>query len=163
MVKRLKRSGNYQRYDDIIQEKLTQGIIEPAPQKATEKEFYIPHKGVVKEAAESTKLRIVYDASARESNSQPSLNDCLNPGPPLQNQLWNILVRSRFHQILLTGDIEKAFLQVRIKEQERDALRFHWKANVSDVVVTYRFTRALFGLTCSPFLLGGVLNVHIDS
>lgn len=75
--------------------------------------------------AESTKLRIVYDASARESNNQPPLNDCLNPGPPLQNRLWDILVRSRFYPVLLTGDLKKAFLQIRIKEEERDALRFH--------------------------------------
>ena len=27
----------------------------------------------------------------------------------------------------------------------------------------YWFTRALFGLTCSPFLLGGVLNEHLKS
>jgi hypothetical protein len=26
-----------------------------------------------------------------------------------------------------------------------------------------RFTRALFGLTCSPFLLGGVLKHHLDA
>jgi hypothetical protein len=81
----------------------------------------------------------------------------------LQNLLWSILVRSRFLPILLTGDLEKAFLQVRIKEAERDALRFHWKAPRSDDTVVYRFTRALFGLTCSPFLLNGVLNEHLKS
>ena len=91
------------------------------------------------------------------------MNECLNPGPRLQNFLWSILVRSRFLPILLNGDLEKAFLQVRIKEIERDALRFHWKAPGSDDTVVYRFTRALFGLTCSPFLLNGVLRVHLKS
>ena len=52
---------------------------------------------------------------------------------------------------------------MRIKEDERDSLRFHWKPPGSDVVAIYRFTRALFGLTCSPFLLGGVLNEHLKS
>ena len=100
-----------------------------------------------------------YDASAKESNTQPSLNDCLNPGPTLQNLLWSILVRARFLPVLLTGDLEKAFLQVRIKEKERDALRFHWKSSGSNDTVVYRFTRALFGLTCSPFLR----NEHLKS
>ena len=163
LIKRLKRNGTYQQYDEVIQDQLKQGVIEPALLKPTEKEFNIPHKGVVKSDADTTKLRIVYDASAKESNTQPSLNDCLIPGPPLQSQLWNILVRSRFYPVLLTRDIEKAFPQVRIKEQEHDALRFHWRAPGSDAVDVYRFTRALFGLTCSPFLLGGVLNVYLES
>jgi hypothetical protein len=123
LVKRLRREANYDSYDQIIQDQLQQGVIELAPDEASKKEFYLPHKAVVKREAESTKLRIVYDASAKESNHHPSLNDCLYPGPPLQNLLWSILVKSRFYPVLLTGDLEKAFLQVRIKE-ERDALRF---------------------------------------
>ena len=161
LVRKLTREGNYDRYDDVIREQLDLGIIEPAPIEAKGKQFYLPHKDVIKQSAETTKLRIVYDASAKESSDKPSLNECLYPGPPLQNQLWNILVRSRFHPILLTSDIEKAFLQVRIKEEERDSLRFFWQSPGCDVVSVYRFTRALFGMTCSPFLLGGVINEHL--
>ena len=97
LVKRLERNDMYEQYDEIIQDQLEKGIVEPAPPDASGNEFYIPHKGVVKQTAETTKLRIVYDASARESKSQPSVHDCLKPGPPLQNRLWNILVRARFH------------------------------------------------------------------
>ena len=60
----------------------------------------------MREAAESTKLRIVYDASARAHSEAPSLNDCLNAGPPLQNRLWDVLVRMRFHPVALTGDLQ---------------------------------------------------------
>lgn len=111
-MKQLERNGTYQQYDEIIQNQLEQGDIEAAPPNPTKKEFYIPHKGVVKKDAEGTKLRIVYDASAKESNAQPSLNDCLHPGPSLQNLLWSILVLSRFLPVLVTGDLEKAFLHV---------------------------------------------------
>ena len=51
---------------------------------------------VASESAESTKLRVVYDASTRASENLPSLNECFKPGPPLENQLWNVLVRARF-------------------------------------------------------------------
>ena len=115
-IRKLERNGHYEEYDSIIQEQLEEGVVEPTPDIATGKEFYIPHKGVNRENAESTKLRIVYDASAREKENQPSLNDRLNPGPPLQNRLWDILVRSRFYPVLLTGDL-KASLQVRIKNK----------------------------------------------
>ncbi|XP_028393616.1 uncharacterized protein LOC114517961 [Dendronephthya gigantea] len=76
--------------------------------------------------------------------------------------LWNILIRSRFHPILLTGDLQKAFLQIRIKEEERDSLRFHWTPPGCTETQVYRFTRALFGLTSSPFLLAGVLDQHLE-
>ena len=142
-MKRLERNGTYEQYDEIIQDQLKQGVIETAPPNPTKKEFYIPHKGVAKQDKESTKLRIVYDALAKESNTQPSSHDCLNPGPTLQKLLWSILVRARFLPVLLTGDLQKAFLQIRIKEEERDALRFHWKSPGSDDTVVYRFTRAV--------------------
>ena len=77
LVKRLESNGTYERYDEIIQDQLKQGVIETAPPNPTKKEIYIPHKGVAKQDAESTKLRIVYDASAKGSNTQPSLNDRL--------------------------------------------------------------------------------------
>jgi hypothetical protein len=78
LLKRLKSSDRYDEYNDIIAQQLKVGVIEPATQNASGKEFYIPHKAVVKNTAESTKLRVVYDASARESRTKPSLNDCLH-------------------------------------------------------------------------------------
>ena len=91
LVRKLICERNYDRYDDVIKEQLDKGIIEPAPNEAKGKEFYLPHKSVIKKSAETTKLRIVYDASARETSDKPSLNECLHPGPPLQTQLWNVL------------------------------------------------------------------------
>lgn len=164
LVQRLKKTGRLDDYDAIIQEQLNEGIIEEAEMPATQIEFYIPHKAVVRESAETTKMRIVYDASARAYDSAPSLNDCLEVGPPLQNQLWKVLLRGRFHSVAIAGDIRKAFLQVRIREQDRDALRFHWLESKDPFRVrTYRFTRALFGLGPSPFLLGGVIQHHLNT
>ena len=141
----------------------TQGVIERAPDTVVGEECYIQHKPVILEKAECTKLRIVYDASARVEDNAPSLNECLNPGPPLQNQLWSVLVREGFNPVALAEDIKQAFLQVRICEENRDALRFHWLKDVnSKEVETYRFTRALFGLAPSPFLLGGVIKQHLE-
>ena len=57
---------------------------------------------------QTTKLRIVYDASAKEGG--PSLNDCLYAGPPFGQFIFNILVRFRLHQVALVADIEKGIL-----------------------------------------------------
>lgn len=72
-----------------------------------------------------------------------------NAGPLLQNQLWDVLVRMRFHPVALTGDLKQAFLQVRIKQDGKDALRFHFKVDGAATVEKLRFTCEPFGLTSS--------------
>ena len=163
LTRKLQRTGKTEEYESIIVEQREQGVVEVADKPAEGIKFYIPHKPVVREDAESTKTRIVYDASAREHPSAPSLNECLNPGPPLQNKLWDVLVRQRSYPVAVTGDLKKAFLQVRIKASDRDALRFHWRKDEHSKLETLRFTRALFGLTSSPFLLGGVIECHLET
>ena len=163
LTRKLQRINLTDEYDAIIREQLQNNVVEVAPEEIMGKEFYIPHKAVIRETAETTKMRIVYDASARATPESPSLNECLYPGPPLQNKLWDILVRQRAYPIAVTADIQKAFLQIRIRECERDALRFHWRKSEHGKLELLRFTRALFGLAPSPFLLGGVIEAHLDA
>ena len=163
LEKNLQRKDLTAAYNEVIENQVKENIVERAPVQASGQEFYIPHKPVVREAASSTKLRVVYDASARASPDSPSLNECLNPGPPLLNRLWDVLVRQRVYPVAVTGDIRQAFLQIRVRETERDALRFHWRSGEEDEIETYRFTRVLFGLAPSPFLLNGVLEAHLDT
>ena len=164
-MRKLRSQGTIERYGQVIQDQVEPGIVERVSGPVTgSRVFYIPHKPVVRESAETTKLRVVYYASVRAHSGAPSLNECLNPGPSLQNQLWSVLVRARFHPVVIAGDIKQAFLQIRIREDDRDVLRFHWLKDLnSQTVEALRFTRALFGLTCSPFLLGGVVQHLLES
>ena len=74
-----------------------------------------------------------------------------------------MLLRGRFNAVAIAGDIQKAFLQVRIRAEDRDALRFHWiTTEYPEQVRTLRFTGALSGLGPSPFLLGGVIQHHLN-
>ena len=91
------------------------------------------------------------------------MNEYLETGPLLQNLLWDILIISRFRPILLCRDIEKAFLQIKIRESKRDVLRFHWVKNSdSSVIEINRFTRLVFGLVRSPFIREGTLKEHFQ-
>ena len=151
-------------YDTVIKDQIEEGIVERTTEPVNSREFDIPHKAVVREAAESTQLRVVYDALARVNEEAASLNECLNSGPLLQNQLWSVLVRSQFHPEIIVRDIKKAFLQVCLREKDRDTLRFHWlKDLTTETVEVLRFTRALFGLPSSPFLLGRVIQHLLES
>ena len=77
-VRKLENQGLLEQYDAIIKEQLDEGIVEPAKEQVVAREFYMPHKPVIRESAESTKLRNVYDASARAYDKAPLLNDCLH-------------------------------------------------------------------------------------
>ena len=99
-------------YDSVTKDQLENNIMEEFTNTEiinSLKEFYMLHKEVIRESAESTKLRVVYDVSVK-SESGFSLNDCLEKVPPLQNKLWDILIRTRFRPVVLCGDIKKEFL-----------------------------------------------------
>lgn len=59
MIQKLEKNSILEKYDAIIKDQLDEGIVERVPGPPVGVEFYIPHKAVVREAAESTKLRIV--------------------------------------------------------------------------------------------------------
>ena len=66
--------------------------------------YYIPHHAVIKEKSTTTKLRVVFDASAKSSNGI-SLNDKLLVGPTIQLDLWTILTKWRQHKYVFTADV----------------------------------------------------------
>jgi len=116
---------------------------------------YLPHQAVVCQESATSKVRVVYDASSKESKSVACLNDCLHVGPPLTPLLYNILLRFRENRVVLVGDIEKAFLNVEVDPEDRDCLHFLWVEKPPDLsnIVVYRFCRVVFGLNASPFLI----------
>ena len=50
---------------------------------------------IFKDSISTTKIRVVFDASARTANNK-SLNVLLLKGPTLQGKLFNLLIRFRF-------------------------------------------------------------------
>ena len=148
-------------YINIVQEQIDQGIVEKVPEEPTGKRiFYMPHKPVVRESATSTKVRMVFDASAKPHPLANSVNECMHTGPPLQPLLWNIMIRARMSTDILLADLQKAFLQIAIKNEDRDAFRFLFYVNGKEEHL--RFTRVPFGAEASPFMLGATLQCHFN-
>ena len=73
-VRKLENQGLLEQYDAIIKEQLVEGIVEPAVEQFAGRELYIQNRPVIRDSADSTKLRIVYDASARAYDKAPSQN-----------------------------------------------------------------------------------------
>ena len=107
---------------------------------------------------------MVYDASARSNG--PSLNDCLHPGPKFNQRIFDLLLRFQIHRVALIADIERAFLMVSVAKDDRDPLRFLWVDDISSKspeVVAFRFTRVVFGVSSSPFLLNATIRHHLEA
>ena len=125
---------------------------------------YLPHHAVVRHDKTTTKLRVVYDASAKSDG--PSLNDCLHKGPKFNQLILDLLLRFRSYRIALTADVEKAFLMIAVNERDHDVLRFVWVDDITKdepKLQIYRFTRVVFGVSSSPFLLNATVKFHLEN
>ena len=149
-------------YDKIIKDQLKAGIIETVkPDILSESTrgdckssiHYLPHHGVVREDRQTTKLRIVYDGSARALGDSYSLYDCLQTGPNYIPKLFNIMIQFRWHKIAITADVEKAFLMIGIDSMDRDFLHFLCVKDPCKLpyeLIHLQFTRLVFSLRPSP-------------
>ena len=147
-------------YQAVFDNWLEEAIIERVPVLEVDQEsYYLPHRPVVKKEG-TTKIRPVFDASAKVKES-PSFNQCLETGPNLIELIPALLHRFRERKIGVTADIAKAFLQISVSPSDRDVLRFLWW-NVDGEIEIYRHRRVVFGLTSSPFLLGAAIELHIN-
>ncbi|XP_064461678.1 uncharacterized protein LOC135371619 [Ornithodoros turicata] len=154
-------------YDDAILLYRQNGHAEVAPlEEAAENTlYYMPHRAVIKQDRDTTKVRVVFDASSSASG-EPSLNDVVHVGPNLNPEILHLLIKFRSEAVALVADIEKAFLQISLPERDRDALRFLWYVTTPKIgqplpaIEVLRMTRVPFGAACSPFLLAATIRYH---
>lgn len=111
--------------------------------------YYMPHHAVMKETSETTKVRVVFDASAKTSTGV-SLNDVLMVGPTIQDKLFSHLIRFRTYEYVISADIEKIFRQIFLHEDNRCYQKILWRRN--DVIETLQLNVLTFGVSSSPFL-----------
>ena len=142
-----------QDYMAFMQDIIRKGFAERVPHEQRPdddgKSWYIPHHGVY-HPQKPDKIRIVFDCSATFMGH--SLNKYLLQGPDLTNSLVGVLCRFRKELIAFMCDLEAMFHQFKVKEEDRDYLRFYWWENgdITKTPVQYRMTVHLFGAASSP-------------
>ncbi|UYV83697.1 hypothetical protein LAZ67_23002119, partial [Cordylochernes scorpioides] len=163
-TKKLISLNLYEDYDDIFRGWLDDGIIEKVPAEQHDAEaFYLPHRPVVKLSSGTTPIRSVFDASSKVYRS-PFSNDCLEKGPNLIEMIPNLmLLRFRNDKFGVVVDIKKAFLQIEVNERDRDYLRFLWFFQNGENTEVFRHRRVVFGVNCSPFILGAAIEYHLSN
>ena len=144
LLRRLEKINMMSAYDENIRKMITEGYAELVPENELSRSdgsvWYLPHHHVVN-AAKPGKIRIVFDCAAKYSGV--SLNNQRFRGPDLTNKLINVLLRFRQYKYCVIADVEAMYLQVKIPEYDRNALRFLWFHEGK--VVSYRMTSHLFG------------------
>ena len=123
MERRLEQNSDLrEEYERIIESEIESGIMK-APNPLRERE-----------AGATTKVRMVFDADAKPHYLASSINDCMHKGSPCNHSYGKYFYEQGCHQPL--GDIEKALLQIDIKDEDRNAFRFQFtledEKNTSD-------------------------------
>ncbi|CAK1552938.1 unnamed protein product [Leptosia nina] len=148
------------KYGEQMQALIDKGYAERAPLERNALTWYLPHFAVVNKM-KPEKIRIVHDAAAKTRGV--SLNDNLLKGPDLLQSLPGILMRFRQHKVAVTADIQEMFMQIKIREQDRDALRYLWRGEEREKEPTeYRMTSLVFGATSSPATAIFVKNYNAE-
>lgn len=124
-------------------------------------EYFLPHHAVLKSSSLTTKLRVVFDGSAKTTTGI-SINDTQIAGPVVQNDLFSILLRFRQHVIALTGDIEKMYRQVQIDPKLRKFQQIFWRDNPDMPIKTYQLQTITYGTVSASYVATKCLQYLAD-
>lgn len=117
--------------------------------------FYLPHHAVIRHDKSTSKVRIVFNASSKGPNGK-SLNDNMLVGPTIQQDLRQIVMRWRTHEIGYIADCVKFYRQVKVTEECADYQRILWRMNGE--LNEYKLTRVTFGTASAPYLATKALH-----
>ena len=88
--------------------------------------YFLPHHPAFMETSTTTKTRVAFDGGPKTSNGL-SLNDILQVGPTVQQDLYSIVLRFRTHQVCSTADIAKMYCQIIVHPQDSNLQRILWR------------------------------------
>lgn len=146
------------KYNEQMEALIRKDYAEPAPaERSPKRTWYLPHFAVFN-PMKPDKLRVVHDAAAKTRGT--SLNDQLLTGPDLLQSLPGVIMRFRQYPIAVTADISEMFMQIHIRPEDRDALRYLWRGDRRDDAPPeeYRMKSLIFGASSSPATAIYVMN-----
>ena len=147
-------------YQQVIESYIEKGYVRKVPEhEQSNSKWFLPHFPVIRPDKDTTKIRIVFDASAKCHGA--SLNDAIHQGPKLQQDLFDILLRFRRFPVALVCDIAEMYLRIGISQEDQTFHRFLRRgSNHSHKPDVFEFDRVVFGVNSSPFQAQYVLRQH---
>ncbi|XP_055543557.1 uncharacterized protein LOC129729100 [Wyeomyia smithii] len=160
MIRRLKKDTELKNlYSQFVTEYIELGHCKILPETETNSElvYYMPHHCVLRPGSSSTKLRVVFDASAKSSSGK-SLNDLLMIGPSVQDSLFDIVLRFRFYRYAFTADVQKMYRMILVDERDTSFQRILWRDDKTKKLKEIELTTVTYGTAAAPFLATRALN-----
>ena len=153
------RKGGLQPFQEVMREYLTLRHAEEVDMSRPQPSpvYYMPIHSVTKISSSTTKVRAVFDASAKTSN-HISLNDILAVGPTLHPTIDQILLRFRKYAVALSSDITKMYREVLLHPEDQPLHRYIWREDQHSPWKEYQMKRVTFGVAASPYLAVKVLQ-----
>ncbi|XP_066589587.1 uncharacterized protein [Prorops nasuta] len=144
-------------YNQFLQEYLDLGHMSLVNKREESRLIYfLPHHPVIRKSNSSSKIRVVFNASARSTNGR-ALNDCMLSGPKLHNDLSDVILLWRFHKYVITADIEKMFRQILLSYPDTLYQCIFWRPSESSEINVYRLKTVTYGTAAAPYLAMRVL------
>ncbi|XP_026740157.1 uncharacterized protein LOC113502705 [Trichoplusia ni] len=144
-VKFKKNEKLKEEYGKVIKEYLQLNHMTKVPEVDynNEKAIYLPHHAVVREDKETSKARVVFDASCKGSKGM-SLNDNMLVGPTLQADLRHTIIRWRTHHIWFVADIVKMYRQVLVHKKDTILQGILWRDDPEKEINKYQLKTVTF-------------------
>ncbi|XP_053698608.1 uncharacterized protein LOC128745559 [Sabethes cyaneus] len=148
-------------YVQFMEEYRQLGHMEEVQSRVALPQYFLPHHAIHRPDSSTTKIRVVFDGSAKSSN-HVSLNDLLLTGPTVQPTLLSIVLNFRLHRYVMTADIEKMYRQILVHPDDRSLQKILWRKGESDSIKPYQLNTVTYGTSCAPYLATRTLNQLAD-
>ncbi|XP_059047425.1 uncharacterized protein LOC131842876 [Achroia grisella] len=140
----------YDNYKRFIDEYINMGHMKKCVTK-TKVSCILPHHGVIKNDSTTTKLRVVFNGSSK-TTSGFSLNDLMECGPKLQQDILSLLLRWRIYKIAFTADCEKMYRMVMLQEDQQHLQKIVWRDQLMKPLEEYQLCTVTYGTKAAPYL-----------
>lgn len=143
------------KYNEFINEFITLGHAEYVELSSynlnKDSVYFLPHHAVINESSKTTKVRAVFDASMQTKN-KVSLNDLMLNGPPVQKELFDIILLFRFGDYTFSTDIQKMYRCVMLNPQFTPLQNILFRNNTEEEIKCLRLKTVTYGLKSSAYL-----------
>lgn len=120
--------------------------------------YYTPYHPVVKRDGDISKLRVVFDVSAKSSLGV-SFNDILCVGPKLQTDTSDLLLTCRLYKYIFIADIVKMYHQIKVHNEDWVFQHILWRHSPDQEIQEYELVTVAYGLSSAPFLATRVFTL----